>query len=180
MKYLALIALSLMASYANAKDNQREMIDEILNRCSKNSVETNSSDGFFNDIYIRDDKCLSEQLEAFMIREFQRGIYKGTPLGTKIDECIRGGVDSLGDDYRMQEMCMRHKITAFRDLTTIGNEGATQSEMFGSGFNDGFMNGYKTTCAIPVEPLETHWNDGDYSRGFLLGQAEGALACVRE
>lgn len=46
-----------------------------------------------------------------------------------------------------------------------------------AGFNDGFAEGYNTTCRIRTTLIEGDWANEHYSKGYHAGRIEGANDC---
>ncbi|GAC27813.1 hypothetical protein [Brumicola pallidula] len=65
----------------------------------------------------------------------------------------------------------------FLSVLAIYGCGSSPDERFDSGYDDGFAEGYNTTCKIRATIVEGDWEDEDYSLGYREGNAAGAKTC---
>lgn len=55
--------------------------------------------------------------------------------------------------------------------------GPSADSRYDSGYSDGYAEGYNTTCKIRATLVEGDWDDGNYSRGYQNGRADGVADC---
>jgi len=57
---------------------------------------------------------------------------------------------------------------------------SNDEKTFDAGYNDGYAEGYNTTCEIRATMVYGHWDSKDYSKGYNVGRIDGSQQCLAD